>query len=72
LPTGARARFLLDDALRDDELAVARAWSSLPGIELDGVHVVGEGLLAGHVTGTRDEKAPTRIELVYEALQASA
>jgi hypothetical protein len=49
LPTGVSVPFFLDDALRDDELAVAKRWAKMPGIELDGIHVVGEGLLAGRV-----------------------
>lgn len=41
------ARFLLDDALRDGELEIARRWTLLPGIEVEGVLLKGQGLLVG-------------------------
>jgi hypothetical protein len=41
--------FLLHDALRDYELRLAAAWAKLPGVTIDGVHVVDEGFLAGTV-----------------------
>lgn len=44
--------FFLDDALRDDELRVADAWAQLPGVTILGIHVVGEGLLAGLADAT--------------------
>jgi len=43
------ARFFLDDALRDSELAVARAWARLPYLRLEGVHLFGKGLLCGRL-----------------------
>jgi hypothetical protein len=43
------ARFLLDDALRDAELAVVRQWRALPYVEIDGVIPVGNGVLAGRI-----------------------
>lgn len=43
------AWFVLDDALRDSELDVARRWRSTPGIELVGYDVRGWGLLFGRV-----------------------
>lgn len=42
-----RACFLLDDALRDGELADLQAWSALPGIELDGIRLLGKGIGCG-------------------------
>ena len=45
------ARFFLDDALRDTELEVARAWAELSYLRLDGVHLFGKGLLRGKLTG---------------------
>jgi hypothetical protein len=41
--------FVLDDALRDDELRVAQAWAKLDGFAVHGIRVVGEGLLTGTV-----------------------
>jgi hypothetical protein len=41
--------FFLDDALRDDEIAVATLWQTLPGIRLHAVHLVGHGVLEGIV-----------------------
>jgi len=43
------ARFVLDDAMRDAELAVVRQWRSLPYVEIDGVIPVGNGVLAGRI-----------------------
>ena len=43
------ALFFLDDALRDGELGVAQRWSQLPAVEVNGVHLFGEGLLVGQV-----------------------
>ncbi len=43
------ARFLLDDALRDRELAIARYWERLAGVHIEGVQLVGKGLLAGTI-----------------------
>ncbi|MGH2934166.1 MAG: class I SAM-dependent methyltransferase [Gaiellaceae bacterium] len=39
----------LDDALRDDEIAVAQRWARIPGVRLRGVHVIGAGLLEGQL-----------------------
>jgi len=39
--------FFLDDALRDDEIAVAKEWARLERVEIVGVHPVGRGILEG-------------------------
>jgi len=39
--------FLLDDGLRDTELGVAKEWSKLPYLQVDGVRLVGRGLVSG-------------------------
>ena len=43
------AVFMLDDALRDAELADLRAWRDQPGVEIDGVFLMGKGLAIGRV-----------------------
>lgn len=43
------ARFFLDDALRDDELEVAALWRRSPGIAVEGIHLIGKGILTGRV-----------------------
>lgn len=43
------ARFFLDDALRDGELRIAQLWSRLLYMQVDGVHLIGKGLLVGKV-----------------------
>jgi hypothetical protein len=43
------ARFFLDDALRDHELEVAVLWRRSPGIVVEGLHLIGKGILAGRV-----------------------
>jgi len=43
----ASALFVLDDALRDSELAAAAAWERLPYVEIHGVEPVEKGLLFG-------------------------
>ncbi|GEM_PF-1704908 len=43
------AKFFLDDALRDGELKVAALWQSLPYIQIEGLHLIGKGLLAGSI-----------------------
>lgn len=40
--------FVLDDALRDDELGDLRAWRELQGVTIEGVSVMGKGLAVGH------------------------
>lgn len=40
----------LDDALRPEELLVAKLWRDLPYLSLSGVRLFGKGLLAGHFT----------------------
>ena len=47
---GPQAWFFLDDALRDRELKVAQLWNQLPYIRVNGMYLVGKGLLAGQVT----------------------
>lgn len=42
-----RAYFVLDDALRDSELAAAAEWARLPYVEIHGVEPVEKGLLFG-------------------------
>lgn len=44
-----KARFFLDDALRADELDIAERWAKLPYIHIDGIVLVGKGLLTGIV-----------------------
>jgi hypothetical protein len=44
------ATFLLDDALRDGELDIARRWSALPWVHIDGIRLIEKGLLVGTVT----------------------
>lgn len=41
------APFVLDDALRDGELEIARVWAALPYVEIHGLKAVGKGLLVG-------------------------
>ena len=43
------ATFLLDDALRDGELEIARLWAGLPWVHLRGIRLVEHGLLLGTV-----------------------
>ena len=45
------ARFVVDDALRDGELLVARRWSSLPYVCIEGIRVIEHGLLTGEING---------------------
>lgn len=45
------ARFVMDDAMRDGELAIAIDWRSLPFITVDGVRPIEKGLLIGSVHG---------------------
>jgi len=50
-----RAWFFMDDALRDGELRAAQLLSQLPYVRVDGVYLVGKGLLVGQVgEGTDD------------------
>jgi hypothetical protein len=46
-PYVRNARFLMDDALRDSELAIAAEWSSLPHIRVDGIRLIEKGILVG-------------------------
>jgi predicted O-methyltransferase YrrM len=48
---GANASFVLDDALRDGELRIARRWRSLPYIEIEGIRLIEKGLLTGIIHG---------------------
>jgi hypothetical protein len=43
------ATFLLDDALRDGELEIARRWASLPYARVDGIRLIEKGILVGAV-----------------------
>jgi hypothetical protein len=47
------ASFVLDDALRDGELLVARRWRSLPYVEVDGIRMIEKGLLIGAILGQK-------------------
>ncbi|MEO8290808.1 MAG: hypothetical protein ABI649_07410 [Gaiellaceae bacterium] len=49
LPGGFR--FYLDDALSDSSLEYARLWSELPGVRVDGISLVGHGVLVGEYAG---------------------
>lgn len=44
-----KARFLMDDALRDGELWAACCWHSLPEVAVNGIRWVGKGFLDGTV-----------------------
>jgi len=48
---GPRAVFILDDAMRDGELAVGKLWSSLAYVQVDGIHLIERGLLTGMLQG---------------------
>jgi predicted O-methyltransferase YrrM len=55
------ARFVLDDALRDGELSIARRWRDLPYIRVAGVCLLEKGLLIGDVVGAPASPArPTK------------
>jgi predicted O-methyltransferase YrrM len=43
------AEFVLDDALRDDELDALRRWARLPYVRLRGLRLVDKGLLVGRM-----------------------
>lgn len=43
------ATFVLDDALRDGELDVARLWAALPYVAVRGIRLIEKGLLVGTV-----------------------
>jgi predicted O-methyltransferase YrrM len=43
------AVFFLDDALRDSEIETWRRWTGLPWVVLDGIVLVGHGLLQGRI-----------------------
>jgi predicted O-methyltransferase YrrM len=44
------ATFVLDDALRDGELAIAASWRQLSYLRIDGLLLIEKGLLVGRVT----------------------
>jgi hypothetical protein len=46
------ARFVLDDALRDGELEVAREWNQLPYVQVEGIRLIERGLLTGTIVQT--------------------
>jgi len=52
-----RAQFVLDDALRDGELAIARRWASLPYLEIEGIRLIEKGLLQGTIRGGSGSEA---------------
>jgi predicted O-methyltransferase YrrM len=43
------AAFVLDDALRDGELDVARRWARLPWVHIAGIRLIDKGILTGTV-----------------------
>ena len=43
------ARWFLDDAFRDGEMRILNQWSSLAGIEVEGIYPIGKGLGLGSV-----------------------
>jgi hypothetical protein len=43
-------RVYLDDALRADEMRIASLWRRIPGFEVDGIHLVGDGVLEGRLS----------------------
>jgi predicted O-methyltransferase YrrM len=47
------AWFFMDDALRPSEIWAARRWASDPRLDIDGVVLVGKGLLVGRVKDAR-------------------
>ena len=46
------ATFVLDDALRDGEMFVARGWRSLAYVAVDGIRLIEKGLLTGEIRGS--------------------
>jgi hypothetical protein len=50
VPRGAR--FYLDDALRDSELEIAKQWSRLTYVHIDGMVPMGKGVLTGTITSS--------------------
>jgi hypothetical protein len=44
---GAGARWFLDDAFRDGELAILQQWSKVSGVVVDGIYPIGKGLATG-------------------------
>jgi hypothetical protein len=47
--TSPAAEFILDDAVRDGELDVAKRWMSLTYLQVDGIRLIERGLLTGKV-----------------------
>lgn len=45
------AVFLLDDALRDSEIDTATMWACLPYVHLEGIFLIGKGVLRGTIRG---------------------
>ena len=45
------ATFVMDDALRDGELDVARRWDAMPYLRVRGLQLIEKGLLTGTVNG---------------------
>lgn len=43
------ARWFLDDAFRDGELETLRQWSQNPGLSVEGIYPIGEGLATGKI-----------------------
>jgi hypothetical protein len=58
------ARWFLDDAFRDGEMAVLRAWSRLPGVSVIGIHPVVKGLATGVIDDPR--------EITFDAVASAA
>jgi hypothetical protein len=57
------ARWFLDDAFRDGEMAALQAWSRLPGVTVTGIHPVLKGL----ATGVIDDPDAVTFEAVARA-----
>jgi predicted O-methyltransferase YrrM len=54
------ALLLLDDALRDAELLVAEAWSQRDDVVVDGIKLIGKGLLIGRFSAPPSAVPPQR------------
>ena len=49
------AHFFMDDSLRNEELNVARRWKNLSYLTLDGVYMLGKGLLTGQINNQNEQ-----------------
>ena len=55
------ATLLLDDAFRDAELLVGQAWAREPDVSIDGIVLVGRGLLIGQIERSSSRRLLGRI-----------